>query len=152
MSSNNLKQRIQDDMKNALRAHETERLAVIRMLWAAVRQVEIDKRITADDPQVIAILDKMLRQRQEAIEQFQAGGREDLVNKESFEIKVLKAYLPPPLSATEIEQLIKTAIKETGASSIRDMGKVIARIKPQVQGRADMGQISTKIKTLLGQD
>lgn len=144
-----LKQRIQEDMKIAMRAKDTARLGVIRMLLAAIKQREVDERIILTDQQTIAVINKMLKQRQESCVQFKAGGRQDLVAKETFEIELLKAYLPQSLSAPEVDQLIISAIKEANAVSIRDMGKVMAIIKNKAEGRVEMSEISEKIKALL---
>ena len=144
-----LKERITDDMKAAMRSGEKERLGTIRMITAAIKQREVDERIQLDDTQVLAVLDKMIKQRRESITQFEAGGRADLVAKESAELSVLQAYLPAQLADAEIESLIRAAIASTGATSMKDMGKVMATVKPQVQGRTDMGALSARIKALL---
>jgi uncharacterized protein len=145
-----LKERITEDMKSAMRAGEKERLATIRLALAAIKQREVDERISLDDGQVLAVLEKMIKQRREAIAQFQSGGRPDLVAKETAEIAVLQGYLPAQLSEAEIDALIAKAIAATGAASIKDMGKVMAVVKPQAQGRADMGALSARIKQKLG--
>lgn len=145
----NLKQQIQEDMKSAMRAKDSERLKVIRMLMAAIKQNEIDNKTTLDDAQVLSVIDKMIKQRRDSYEQFKAGQREDLANKEKFEITILQSYLPKPLSEQEIEDLIATAIKVADAKSMQDMGKVMAIIKLKAQGRADIGKISAKVKALL---
>jgi uncharacterized protein YqeY len=145
-----LRERITEDMKSAMRAGEKERLAAIRLALAAIKQREIDERITLDDGQVLAVLEKMIKQRREAITQFASGGRADLVAKETAEITVLQGYLPEPLSEAQIDALIGEAIAATGAASIRDMGKVMAVVKPKAQGRADMGAVSARIKQKLG--
>ncbi len=145
-----LKERITEDMKSAMRAGEKERLATIRMALAAIKQREVDERITLDDAQVFAVLEKMIKQRREAIVQFEAGARADLVAKESAEIKVLEGYLPERASEAEIDALIGEAIAATGAASMKDMGKVVAAVKGKVQGRADMGAVSARIKQRLG--
>ena len=144
-----LKERITEDMKSAMRAAEKERLATIRLILAAIKQREVDERITLDDPQVLAVLEKMIKQRREAITQFEAGGRADLVAKESAEIVVLQGYLPAQMTPAEIDSLISEAIAASGATSIKDMGKVMAAVKPKAQGRADMGAISARIKQKL---
>jgi uncharacterized protein len=144
-----LRERITEDMKTAMRAGEKERLATIRLALAAIKQREVDERITLDDTQVLGVLEKMIKQRREAITQFQSGGRQDLVDKESAEIEVLKGYLPAQLSESELDALIAQAIAASGAASIKDMGKVMAAVKPQVQGRADMGAVSARIKQKL---
>ena len=145
-----LKERITEDMKSAMRAAEKERLATIRLALAAIKQREVDERITLDDAQVISVIEKMVKQRRESIAQFQAGGRADLVAKESAEIALLQGYLPAPLTDAELDGLIRSAIAATGASSIKDMGKVIAAVKPQVAGRADLGAVSSRVKAALG--
>ncbi|HEV8018792.1 MAG TPA: GatB/YqeY domain-containing protein [Steroidobacteraceae bacterium] len=145
-----LKERITDDMKSAMRAGDKERLGTIRLALAAIKQREVDERITLDDGQVLAVLDKMIRQRREAITQFQSGGRADLVAKETAEITVLQGYLPAQLSDAEIDALIVAAIATTGAASVKDMGKVMAVVKPKAQGRADMGAVSARIRQKLG--
>ena len=144
-----LKDRITEDMKSAMRAGEKERLGTIRLVLAAIKQREVDERITLDDGQVLSVLEKMIKQRREAITQFESGGRADLVAKESAEIEVLQQYLPAPLSDAEIEALIAEAIAATGAASIKDMGKVMAAVKPKAQGRTDMGALSARIKQRL---
>ena len=145
-----LKERITEDMKTAMRAGEKERLATIRLALAAIKQREVDERITLDDGQVLAVIEKMIKQRREAISQFESGGRADLVAKETAEIGVLQAYLPTQLTAAEIDALITEAIAATGAASIKDMGKVMGFVKPKAQGRADMGAVSARIKQKLG--
>ena len=144
-----LKEKITEDMKNAMRAGEKERLATIRMILAAIKQREVDERIQLDDSQVLAALEKMIKQRKEAIAQFEAGGRSDLVAKESAEIAVLQAYLPAQLTDAEVEALIAAAIASTGATSIKDMGKVMGVVKAQAQGKADMAKVSARIKQKL---
>jgi uncharacterized protein YqeY len=144
-----LKDRITEDMKNAMRAGEKERLATIRLILSAVKQREVDERITLDDSQVLAAIEKMIKQRKEAITQFAAGGRADLVAKETAEIAILQAYLPAQMSDAEIDALIAEAIASTGAASIKDMGKVMGVVKAKAQGRADMGAVSARIKQKL---
>jgi len=145
-----LKERITEDMKAAMRASEKERLSTIRMLQAAIKQREVDERITLDDAQVIAVLEKMVKQRRESIVQFEQGARTDLAEKEKQEIELLQGYLPAQLSSAEIDSLIREAIAATGAGSMRDMGKVMGAVKAQAAGRADMGAVSARIKALLG--
>jgi uncharacterized protein len=145
-----LRERITEDMKTAMRAGEKERLAAIRLLLAAIKQREVDERITLDDGQVLAVLDKMIKQRREAITQFQSGGRADLVAKENAEIVVLQGYLPAQMSEAEIDALIAAAIAATGAASVKDLGKVMGYVKPKAQGRADMGAVSARIRQKLG--
>jgi uncharacterized protein YqeY len=144
-----LKDRITEDMKTAMRAGEKERLATIRLILSAVKQREVDERISLDDSQVLAAIEKMIKQRKEAITQFEAGGRADLVAKETAEIAILQAYLPAQMSDAEIDALIAEAIASTGAGSIKDMGKVMGAVKARAQGRADMGAVSARIKQKL---
>jgi uncharacterized protein YqeY len=144
-----LKARIQEDMKSAMRAGEKDRLANIRMLMAAIKQREVDERIELDDTQVLAVIDKMAKQRRESIAQFSAGGRADLVAKEEAELKLLGGYLPAQLGDAELDALINEAIAATGATSIKDMGKVMAAIKGKAAGRADMGAVGARIKSRL---
>ncbi len=144
-----LTERISEDMKTALRARDKRRLGAIRLMLAAIRQREVDTRTTLDDPQVLAILDKMVKQRRESIVQYDAAARDDLAAVERFELDVIQGYLPSPLSDADIERLIEAAVAETGANNLRDMGKVMAQLKPQVLGRADLATISAKVKTRL---
>jgi uncharacterized protein YqeY len=145
-----LKERITEDMKTAMRSGEKERLGVIRMLQAAIKQREVDERITLDDAQVLAVLEKMLKQRRESIAQYESGGRADLAAKEAAEIAVLQVYMPVQLSEAELDALIAAAIAQTGAASIKDMGKVMGIVKSQAAGRADMGAVGARIKARLG--
>jgi uncharacterized protein YqeY len=145
-----LKERITDDMKAAMRSGEKERLGIIRMITAAIKQREVDERITLDDAQVLSVLEKMIKQRKESLTQFQAGNRPDLVDKETGEINLLQGYMPAQLSDAEIDTLIGDAITATGAASIKDMGKVMGIIKGKAQGRADMAAVGAKIKAKLG--
>jgi len=144
-----LKERITDDMKAAMRSGEKERLGLIRMITAGIKQREVDERITLDDGQVLAVLEKMIKQRKESLVQFKAGNRQDLVDKEAAEIVLLQSYLPSQLSDADIDALIKEAVAATGAAGIKDMGKVMAFIKGKAQGRADMGAVGAKIKARL---
>jgi len=144
-----LKTRIQEDMKQALKAGDKDRLKVVRMLLAAIKQIEVDRRTELDDSGVLGVLEKMVKQRRESVSQFQAGNREDLVDIELAEIEVLENYLPAPLSEAEVDEMIATAIADTGATGIRDMGKVMAHLKSRSQGRADMGAVSAKVKAQL---
>ncbi|MFM7708723.1 MAG: GatB/YqeY domain-containing protein [Gammaproteobacteria bacterium] len=144
-----LKERITEDMKTAMRSGDKERLGQIRMLQAAIKQREVDERIMLDDTQVMAVLEKMIKQRREAIAQFEAGGRADLAAKEATEIALLQTYLPEPLSAAELEALVAAAIAETGAATIKDMGKVMGLVKGRAAGRADMGAVGALIKSKL---
>ena len=136
-------------MKAAMRAGEKDRLATIRLILAAIKQREVDERIQLDDTQVLAVLEKMVKQRRESIAQFQAGGRADLVARENAELAVLATYLPEPLSEQDLDQLVGATIAATGAASIKDMGKVMNALKPKVQGRADMGALGARIKARL---
>jgi uncharacterized protein YqeY len=136
-------------MKAAMRAGEKERLGVIRMITSAIKQREVDERILLDDAQVLSVLEKMIKQRRESLTQFQAGNRQDLVDRESAEITLLQGYMPSRLSDPEIDALIADAIAATGASSIKDMGKVMGIIKAKAQGRADMAEVGAKIKARL---
>jgi len=147
--SESLKNQIQEAMKTAMRSQEKERLGVIRLILAGMKQQEVDERIVLSDEQILALLDKMIRQRKESIKQFEAGNREDLVKQEAFEINVIQEFLPTALSEAEINDLIHKAIQELNASSIRDMGKVMAVLKPKLQGRADLGEVGNIIKKLL---
>lgn len=144
-----LKAQITEDMKTAMRAGEKERLLVIRLILAALKQREVDERIELDDSQVLAILEKMLKQRRDSIEQYTAANREDLAAVERAEVEVIQAYMPAPLSSEELDAIVAKAIADSGATSAREMGKVIGLVKPQVTGRADMGQISEMIKARL---
>jgi len=145
-----LKARITEDMKTAMRSGEKDRLSCIRMLQAGIQQREVDERITLDDAQVLAVIDKMIKQRRESVVQFQAGKRADLVARETAEIAWLTDYLPAQLGDAEIEALIREAIAATGAASMKDMGKVMSMLKPKAQGRTDIGALSARIKTALG--
>jgi uncharacterized protein YqeY len=144
-----LKERITEDMKSAMRSGEKERLATIRLITAAIKQREVDERITLDDVQVLSVIEKMVKQRKESITQFEAGGRADLVAKEQAELAVLTAYQPTQLSETEVDGLIAAAIAATGAASIKDMGKVVAHVKTAAAGRADMAAVSARVKARL---
>jgi uncharacterized protein YqeY len=145
-----LKERITEDMKSAMRSGEKDRLAVIRLLQAAIKQREVDERITLDDAQVLAVLEKMIKQRKESIVAFEKGGRADLVAKENSEITVLQPYLPAQLSEAELDTLIADAISSTGAATIKDMGKVMGIVKSKAAGKADMGAVGARIKARLG--
>jgi uncharacterized protein YqeY len=136
-------------MKAAMRSGEKERLGVIRMITSAIKQREVDERITLEDSQVLSVLEKMIKQRKESVEQFKAGNRQDLVDKEAAEIALLQGYLPSQLSGAELDALINEAVAASGATSIKDMGKVMAIIKAKAQGRADMAAVGAKIKTRL---
>jgi len=144
-----LKERLQDDMKAAMKAGDKPRLGVIRLINAAIKQREVDERIELDDTQVLAVLDKMLKQRRDSIAQFEQAGREDLAAKERFEVSVCQDFMPAALSDTEIGALVADAIKTTAATGMQDMGKVMAILKPQLQGRADMAAVSKQVKARL---
>jgi hypothetical protein len=145
-----LKERIQQDMKDSLRAGDKPRLATIRLILAAIKQHEVDERTELDDARVTAVLDKMAKQRRESIGQFETAGRDDLVAQEAAELALIREYLPEPLGEEELAGLIEEALQQSGATSIRDMGKVMGLLKPKVQGRADMGAVSAMIKARLG--
>ncbi|MDR2112253.1 MAG: GatB/YqeY domain-containing protein [Candidatus Accumulibacter sp.] len=145
-----LKERINEDMKAALRAGEKARLGAIRLLLAAIKQKEVDERIVLDDAAVTAIIDKMLKQRRDSIAQYQAGGRQDLVDAEKFEADLLRTYLPAGLSDAEIDAAVAAAVAETGSAGPGDMGKVMALLKPRLAGRADMAEVSKRVKAALG--
>jgi uncharacterized protein len=145
-----LRERITEDMKAAMRAGEKDRLSLIRMLQAAIKQREVDERITLDDVQTLSVIEKMIKMRKESVVQFEAGGRADLVAKESAEISQLGAYLPAQLSPAELDALIREAITVTGAVSIKDMGKVMGVVKAKAAGRADMGAVGARVKAGLG--
>jgi len=144
-----VKQRIQDDVKTAMRGQDKERVSTLRMILAAIKQKEVDENIELDDVQTLAVLDKMVKQHRDSIAQFQQGGRADLVDKETRELSIVQSYLPTPLTDAEINALLQQALQETGAKSIQDMGKVMGILKPKVQGRADMGRISGLVKEKL---
>jgi uncharacterized protein len=145
-----LKDRIVDDMKAAMRAKDAPRLSAIRLLLAAIKQREVDERIELTDADVHSVIEKMSKQRRESISQYEAAGRKDLADAEAFELALLKGYLPEPMTESEIEAVIRQAIQDSGASSLKDMGKVMAIIKPKLAGRADIGQVSALVKARLG--
>ena len=145
-----LKERLTDDMKAAMKGGDKDRLGVIRLINAAIKQREVDERIALDDAQVLAVIEKMLKQRRDSITQFRDAGREDLAGKEEFEVGVIQAYLPAQLGDEEIDAIVAKAIVDSGASGAKDMGKVVGLVKPQVAGRADMGKVSALIKQKLG--
>jgi uncharacterized protein YqeY len=144
-----LKEQIQQDMKEAMRGGDKRRLGVIRLVMAAIKQREVDERIELDDAGITAVLDKMAKQRRESIAQYSKAGRDDLVDQENFELEVLKSYLPEQLGEAEIDAMIEATIQTTGAASVKDMGKVMGQLKPKLQGRADMGAVSARIKARL---
>ena len=145
----NLSTRINDDVKVAMKAKDKPRLGVLRLITAAIKQREVDERITLDDDQVLAVLEKMIKQRKDSIEQYEKAGRDELAQQEAFEIGIIQEYLPEQLSDAEIDALIAEAISSSGAASMKDMGKVMGMLKPKLAGRADMGQVSGKIKAKL---
>jgi uncharacterized protein len=144
-----LKTRINEDMKVAMKARETTRLAAIRLLMAAMKQKEVDERIELDDAGVIGVIEKMLKQRKDSIAQYEAAKRQDLADVEKFEVGVLTAYMPQAMSAAEVEAIVARAVADSGAKGPADMGKVMALVKPQIAGRADMGEVSKLVKTRL---
>jgi len=146
----NLKERVQDDMKAAMRAKDAARLSAIRLLLAALTQKEVDERLQLADADVLAIIEKMVKQRRESIAQFEKAARQDLADQEKFEIGVLTAYLPQQMGDAEVAQAIAAAVSEAGASGVKDMGKVMALLKPRLAGRADMGKVSGLVKAKLG--
>ena len=144
-----IKSRLSEDMKAAMKAGEKRRLGIIRLIHAAIKQREVDERIELDDAQVLAVLDKMIKQRRDSLVQFEAAGREDLAEQERYEIDICQDYLPSALSESEIATLIAAAMATAGATDMKDMGRVMAILKPQVQGRADVGAISALVKQRL---
>ena len=146
MPSSDIKSRIEAAVKDAMRAREKQRLGVLRLVMSEFKRIEVDERIELDDNRVLVILDKMTKQRKDSLSQFEKAGRDDLVQQESFELDLIKEFMPEALDETTIASLIDEAITETGASSMKDMGQVMAVIRPQVQGRADMGAISAMVK------
>ncbi len=149
MGDNTLKQQLTDAMKAAMRAKETDRLKVIRLINAAIKQKEVDERIELNDEQVLEVLTKMVKQRRESISQYESAERQDLADVEKAEIEVIQEFLPEALSEEEIAQILEEVLAETGATSIKDMGKVMGALKPRLQGRADMGPVSALIKQRL---
>ena len=145
-----LKSRLQDDMKTAMKAGDKPRLGVIRLMLAAIKQREVDERIVLDDAQTLAVLDKMVKQRRDSISQYEGAGREDLAEVERFEVGIIQDYLPAALSETEIAALVEEAVAASGAAAMSDMGKVMNVLRPQIQGRADMGAVSALVKQRLG--
>ena len=145
-----LKEQITEDMKSDMKAGDKDQLKVVRLIMAAIKQIEVDKRIELDDAGVLGVLEKMVKQRRDSVEQFEKGGRQDLADIELAEIAILDKYLPEQLSDAEVDALIDAAIAATGAESIRDMGKVMGQVKAEAAGRADMGAIGAKVKARLG--
>ncbi|MCI5850162.1 MAG: GatB/YqeY domain-containing protein [Sutterellaceae bacterium] len=144
-----LREKIQSDMKDALRAHDAAKLSAIRMLWSAVKQKEVDERITADDKVIVAIIAKAVKEREDSVEQYRKGGREDLASKELHEKEIFEAYLPKQLSEEEVAKVIDEAIAATGAAGMAGMGKVMGYVKPKLMGRADMGRVSAAVRAKL---
>jgi uncharacterized protein YqeY len=144
-----LKQRIQDDVKAAMKAKDKDRLGTLRLITAAIKQREVDERTELDDSQVLAILDKMIKQRRDSVEQYESAGRQELADQEKHEIAIIEDYLPAGLSDEEVTSMIESAIQEVGAAGMQDMGKVMGKLKPQMQGRADMGKVSGLVKQKL---
>jgi len=144
-----LKTRIQDDVKAAMKAKDKDRLSTLRLISAAIKQREVDERIELDDDQVLAVLEKMIKQRRDSITQYENAGRQELADQEQREITIIEAYMPESLSDEEIATLIEAAMAETGAESVRDMGKVMGLLKPKMQGRADMGKVGALVKQKL---
>ncbi|MCZ6667098.1 MAG: GatB/YqeY domain-containing protein [Gammaproteobacteria bacterium] len=149
MPASTLKPKLQSDMKSSLKGGDKARLSVIRLMLAAIKQIEIDERIELDDSRITAVLDRMTKQRLESIEHFSRASRDDLIAIEEYELQTIREYLPEPLSETEINALVEQSIQTSGASSIKDMGKVVGLLKPQLQGRADMKKVSQLIKSRL---
>ncbi len=145
-----LKQRVTDDMKAAMRARDAVRLSAVRLLLAAMKQKEVDERVELSDADVLGIIEKMLKQRRESIVQYEKAARQDLADQEKFEIGVLSAYLPQQMSEAEVAQAVAAAVAESGAGGVKDMGKVMALLKPRLAGRADMGKVSGLVKAKLG--
>lgn len=148
--ADSLKSRLQDAVKQAMRDGDRARLGTLRMALAAIQQVEVDERRDLEETEVLAILDKQVKQRRESVEQYRGGGRDDLADREEAEIRILAEFLPQPLTEAELDELVGQAISDAGAESVRDMGKVMAALKPRVQGRADMGDVSRRVKQRLG--
>ena len=144
-----LREKLNEEIKTAMKAREQERLAALRLMLAAVKQREVDERITLDDAGVIAVVEKMIKQRKDSIAQYEKAARQDLADKEKYEISVIEAYLPQQLAPAEIESVVGEAIASTGAKSAADMGKVMAVVKPKLAGRADMGKVSGMVKAKL---
>lgn len=149
MSDASLKARIQEDVKAAMRSKDKERLGTLRLITAAIKQKEVDERIELTDTDVLAVLEKMVKQRNDSISQYQQAGRDDLVAKEQAELDIIKTYLPEQMSEAELEALVSDIVAATGASGMQDMGKVMGQVKPKVQGRADMGLVSKMVKARL---
>ncbi|MGQ3892150.1 GatB/YqeY domain-containing protein [Legionella sp. CNM-4043-24] len=146
-----LKERLNNDLKDTMRARDSKKLGTLRLITAAIKQIEVDERIEVDDARLLLILDKLVKQRKESIAQFQAASRDDLVAQEEYELSIITPYLPEPVSEAEINSLIEQTMNELSATKISDMGKIMAHIKPQLQGRADMAKVSAIIKSKLSQ-
>jgi uncharacterized protein YqeY len=144
-----LQKQIQKSVISAMKSGEKERLKIMRLMTSAMKQIEVDERIELDDARIIAILDKMVKQRRESIAQFKTAARDDLIKQESYEIDIIQEFLPQALSEEEVDTIVSQAIEQTGASSIKDMGKVMGLVRPQIIGRADMGEVSGRIKSTL---
>ncbi len=144
-----LKTRITEDMKAAMKGGDKHRLGAIRLILAALKQIEVDERVTLDDARIVHILEKMLKQRRDSITQYEAAKREDLAGQERYEMDIIEAYMPTQLSAAEVDAIVAAAVKETGAASMRDMGRVMALVKERAAGRADMGELSQRVKAKL---
>lgn len=149
MTDQTLKAQITEAMKDAMRARDKERLGAIRLIQAEIKRIEVDERIDVDDERMLVVLDKMIKQRRDSINQYQNAGRQELADKEQAEIEVIQGFLPAQLSDPELDELVSRAISESGAESMKDMGKVMAILKPQVQGRADIGAVSQNVKARL---
>lgn len=149
MTDTTLKDRLNTAVKEAMRQRDRERLGTLRMATAAIKQYEVDQRVDAGDSDVIALLDRMVKQHNESIEQYRAAGRDDLVDREVQERDVLREFLPEPVSDEELDGLVEQAMRDTGATTVRDMGQVMGQLKPQLQGRADMSQVSARVKQRL---
>ena len=147
--SNDLKTRIQDDVEAAMRARDRARLGALRLVTAAIKQKEVDGRIPLDDAAVLGVLEKMIKQRRDSLDQFVQAGRQELADQEAFEIEVIHRYMPSPLSETEVDAMIEAAVNETGAATMKDMGRLMGVLKPKLMGRADMGEISERVKARL---
>ena len=149
MNNQTLKDRLKDDMKNAMRAKDKARLSTIRLIQSAIKQVEVDEKTEVDDTRVLALIDKMMKQRKDSATQYRDAGRDELADKEEAEMVVLQSYLPEPLSDEALDELINDAISSSGATGMQDMGKVMGQLKPAIQGRADMGSVSQRVKAAL---
>ncbi len=148
--ADDLESRIQEDVKGAMRARDRQRLDALRLITAAIKQKEVDERVDLDDRGVITVLEKMIKQRRDSIDQFNKAGRDELTARETFEIEIIQQYMPAAMGEAEVEALIDAALEETGASEMKEMGKVMGALKPKLQGRADMGAVSAKVKARLG--